>query len=256
MHPGLEILQPWAATLGQPPRLPSIAQLNEWRGPQHPRFAQVSAAELPYELHIAQNGEVPTRTDNWHDAFNALCWLAWPDCKWAIHRGHRALLEAGGDGEIRRRSPQRDVLTLLDESGAIVLSSDPSLFESLRAGDWQTLFVTHRERLKRHARLLLLGHATLDDLRSPRMGTTVKCLLFEVPAEVLRRSPIEIRAHADALAAQLITENNGLGRGRQYPPLPIAGWPGWHLHNSEPGFYANHPDVFRRRHPEALAQTK
>jgi len=256
MHPGFQTLQPWAARLGEPPGLPSIAQLNDWREAQQPRFTRASDSDLPYELHVATHNEVPTRAENWHDAFNALCWLAWPRTKWAMNQGHRALIEAGGAAEQRSRSPARDVLTLLDESGAIVLSSDPTLFAALRRGDWQTLFVTHRDSLQQHARLLLLGHAVLDDCRQPRMGTTAKCLLFEVDAKLIRGSTDHLRARADALASQVLLRTDQLGRGRQYPPLPIAGWPGWHSGNADPNFYRDHPEVFRARNRRALAETK
>lgn len=252
MHPGFDALQPWIARLGEPPELPSLGQLNGWQEPQGPRFVAPAASATPYELQIAEQNCVPTRPDNWHDAFNALCWLAWPQTKRAINRSHCAILRAGGAAELRQRSPARDALTLLDEAGAIVLSSDPDLFDALRRGDWQGLFVSHRAQVLEHARLLLLGHAVLDELRQPRLNSTCKCLLFEVDAATVHLPDPQLRNVADALAAERLGRHADLGRGRQYPPLPIMGWPGWHADNDSADFYAAHPDVFRARNPHAL----
>src|SRR5260221_13535379 len=80
-----------------------------------------------YELRIAQSGEVETRPQNWHDFFNALAWIAFPKAKAAINAQHAAILEERGDEEARRRSPERDALTLFDEGGVIVASGSADL---------------------------------------------------------------------------------------------------------------------------------
>ena len=85
-----------------------------------------------YELHIAQTGEVETRPENWHDLFNALAWLTYPRSKAAINAQHAAILEERGDAEAKRRSPERDALTLFDEGGVAVMSSDPAFFDMIR----------------------------------------------------------------------------------------------------------------------------
>jgi hypothetical protein len=78
-----------------------------------------------YELHIAQTGEVETRPENWHDLFNALAWIAYPRAKAAINAQHAAIFEERGEAEAKRRSPERDALTLFDEGGVAVVSDDP-----------------------------------------------------------------------------------------------------------------------------------
>jgi hypothetical protein len=244
MHPAHRVLLPWIEALADPWRLPSIDQLDAWQGSAGPRFAQV-AEHAGYELHIAEHGVVPTRSGDWHDAFNALCWLAWPRTKRAINRAHCQILRAGGEAERRRRSPARDVLTLLDEGGAIVLCSRPELIELLLGRCWQEFFVDQRSAIEQHARLLLLGHASLDELRQPRLGITAKCLVFEVDPAVLTLPEPALRAHADRLAATRLADPTTLGRGRDYPPLPLLGWPGWHPHNADARFYRDHPGYFR-----------
>ncbi len=244
MHPAHRVLVPWIEQLADPWRLPTIEQLNAWQGAAGPRFAMVPE-HAGYELHIAEHGVVPTRPEDWHDAFNALCWLAWPQTKRAINRAHCQILRVGGEAERRRRSPARDVLTLLDEGGAIVLCSQAAPIELLLARRWRELFVDQRGALERHARLLLLGHASLDELRQPRLGITAKCLVFQVEPALLELDDRRLRAHADRLAAARLADPAILGRGRDYPPLPLLGWPGWHPDNVNPAFYSDHPGYFR-----------
>lgn len=248
MHPAHAVLAPWISAVAGPWRLPSADCLNAWQeagGESGPRFAEVATPEGGYEPHIATHGVVPTRPDNWHDAFNALCWLAWPQAKRAINQAHCRILAAGGEAERRRRSPARDVLTLLDEGGAVVLCADPAITDAVRARDWPTLFVGLRPRLRSHASLLLLGHASLDELRAPRLGLTGKCLLYAAPESLLRQPLLEQRAWADARVANQLSATESLGRGRDYAPLPLLGWPGWHPQGEDPAFYAEHRDYFR-----------
>jgi hypothetical protein len=46
-------------------------------------------------MHIGNTGEVPTRSRNWHDWFNALAWLAWPHSKAALNARHVRAIAAG-----------------------------------------------------------------------------------------------------------------------------------------------------------------
>ena len=118
------------------------------------------------------------------------------------------------------------------------------------------LFVDDRDALREHARVLVLGHALLDHVREGQLNTTAKCLLFTVDAEQIGRSAGELLALADGLACERLAQVHDLGRGRQYPPLPLMGWPGWHPDNQDHRFYLDHPEIFRARNPEALAQTR
>lgn len=74
-----------------------------------------------YEGRIVQQGEVPTRLDDWHDFFNALTFCAFPRAKWALHARQFALLRARvAPGAARlpgARSREQDALALFDEGG-------------------------------------------------------------------------------------------------------------------------------------------
>ena len=69
-------------------RLPSLVQLNglieahaagltSGQGASV-RFVPPGRKDLPYEHAVFASGEVATRSDNWHDYFNALVWAAFP----------------------------------------------------------------------------------------------------------------------------------------------------------------------------------
>src|SRR5262245_60694366 len=128
--------EPWSASLAAPifsplrallSRLPSSGfpghdDLNALVGPAVMsgggapiRFIPPGASReaSTYEVRIFDSGEVQTRPGNWHDLFNALVWLAFPETKAVLNRHHRDEIIA------RRSEPQRgtarDVLTLFDE---------------------------------------------------------------------------------------------------------------------------------------------
>ncbi|MGH9202624.1 MAG: DUF3025 domain-containing protein, partial [Vicinamibacterales bacterium] len=77
--------------------------------------------EEKFEPAAFLRGEVAVRRFNWHDVFNALVWMAFPTAKAALNARHFNALSARQGS---RRSPEEDALTLFDEDGVIVVSSD------------------------------------------------------------------------------------------------------------------------------------
>jgi hypothetical protein len=104
----------------------------------------VPQAALPageaYESFIFRTASVPTR-DHLHDFFNGLVWLAEPALKRRLNELHAQVLAE--EGVRPRRSPRRDVLTLADESGAL-LQAPPDAVELLRRRGWRELLVAQR----------------------------------------------------------------------------------------------------------------
>ena len=83
------------------------------------RFVPPSPAENrygDYEMRVFDSGRVETRPDSKHDLFNALAWLAFPKTKARLNALHAAEIPF----ENGRRGRFRDLLTLIDEGGAIV----------------------------------------------------------------------------------------------------------------------------------------
>ncbi len=187
----------------------------------------------PYEAHIFETNEVPTR-DNLHDFFNGLVWLAFPASKRRLNGLQAAEIARHGIGATR--GPLRDALTLFDENGA-VLEASPVLWEALAARDWRRLFITERARWQ-EARLLVFGHALLEKLVSPRKAATAHVL---VAASGAATGSV---AHADAAIAAAL--NAAHLSAKPFLPLPVLGVPGWCAENENFSFYDD-SDVFRAR---------
>jgi len=189
----------------------------------HERFEPAGPLVAGYEQHVAATGRVPTR-DNAHDLFNGLVWLRHTHFKAALNRAHLAAPPAPPG----RRGPLRDALTLLDESGLLLVGPRP-LRQALEAQDWASLFLGQRA-LWQQAQLCVIGHALLEKLLAPRKPLCARVLFVD---------DIE----APALPEVLVPA--------QLPPLPVLGIPGWWPPNEVPAFYSD-DRVFR---PKRLAST-
>jgi hypothetical protein len=175
------------------------------------RFVPPSAAPGPYEMKVFETGRIETRPDNLHDWFNALCWLAFPRTKARINAMHAAEIPREGG----RRGRRRDLLTIFDEGGAVVLCSDPELVSLLKSGEWQQLFWGQRSRVRQAMRIVVLGHAVLEQALAPRAGITCKVLFGPAGGD------------ADALAAHWLGAAPADASPRDLAPLPVFGYPGW-----------------------------
>jgi hypothetical protein len=192
-----------------------------------------AGSAMAYETQIATTGEIPTR-NNLHDLFNALQWLSFPAFKRATNAAHVSRLKSGGDAEAKLRSKERDVLTMFDESGVIVASSDATLLELLKGFEWRTLFVERRDEVIANMRFTLVGHGLMEKALRPFIGITGKAILLNVEREWL-----DDRGAVDRAAAAWVSEANNLTTAVNLSPLPLLGVPGWDDRNLEPRFYDN-----------------
>ena len=211
----------------------------------------VPASPLPgaaYERRIFETGEVSTRADDWHDLFNALVWCRLPRIKAAFNAVHYRNLgqERGG-----RRGPRRDALTLLDESGALVVSRHPDLLQALARRDWQEAFVARREAWASGTRVMICGHALLEKYLDPWKSITAHALLLQVDAGL----PIggsDFTAWLDAALGERVRARGLCDAPGDLSPLPLAGIPGWWLNGpQDASFYADR-SVFRTPPPGSL----
>ena len=127
------------------------------------------------------------------------------------------------------RPVERDVLTMIDESGVIVASADLSLLDLLREFRWQALFVERRAEVMAHMRFALLGHGLMEKALAPFIGLTGKAILLNIRDD----------ESLDAAAAQWIGDNAHLANPRMLAPLPLLGIPGWDARNVAAEFYDN-----------------
>jgi hypothetical protein len=210
--------------------------------------APAGGAHAPYELRVFATGCVETRPDNWHDLFNALAWLAFPRTKARINALHAAEIAR----ENGRRGRLRDMLTILDEGGALVACSDPKLADLVREFRWRELFWEQRARVLEDMRFVVLGHAVLEKALEPWPGIACKVLIVEVERALLRTSIAELVAVLDAHSAQWLAAHAEVGSPRVLAPLPVFGYPGWLPDSARPAFY-NDTRYFRplRREPES-----
>ncbi|WBY04030.1 DUF3025 domain-containing protein [Ramlibacter tataouinensis] len=190
--------------------------------------SQLPAGE-PYERFIFERRACPTR-DNLHDFLNGLCWLRMPLAKRRLNELQAQQIAVHGISG--RRGPVRDAITLFDENGAL-LQAPPPLWEALLTRDWQRLFVGLRP-LWAQARLLVFGHALLEQLARPRKNLTAH--VWRDPC------PDADPAAADAwLAPRCTTERLA---AKPFTPLPVLGIPGWWPASENFSFYAD-STVFR-----------
>ena len=188
-----------------------------------------------YEVRVFETGEVQTRPHNWHDLFNALVWLAFPKTKAVLNRHHYREIRARR-GE-RSRGTARDVLTLFDEGGVVVASSDKRLAALLRDFKWKELFWTCRTEVLRSMRFCAFGHAIYEKALDPYKGVTAKALILEVEPGLLEAPWARQLPELDARAAEYFSGARALASTQGLPPLPILGIPGWEPANEREDYY-------------------
>jgi hypothetical protein len=164
---------------------------------------------------------VETRSESRHDLFNALAWLAFPLTKARINALHAVHIPA----EAGRRGRFRDLLTIFDEGGVLVSSSDPATAELVRGFRWKELFWEKRARLASTARFMVLGHAVLEQAIEPWPGITCKAIF------------VDSHGDPDAQAARWLSALPADATPRELAALPIFGFPGWFPGNDQAGFY-------------------
>jgi hypothetical protein len=188
---------------------------------QQIRFVAPTGERGAYEVRVHETGRIETRDGNLHDWFNALCWLAFPRTKARINAMHAAAIphEKGQRGRLR------DLLTIFDEGGALVVSSNNDLVRLAREHRWKELFWERRSDL-REMRFVVLGHAVLEQALEPWPGITCKAIFASPDSDL------------DAQAASWLSHLPASATPRELAALPVFGYPGW-ADNKSPEFYDN-----------------
>ncbi len=208
------------------------------------RFVAQEEGRLPFEAQDEPrcylSGEVQTRARNWHDLFNALVWLTFPQAKAAINARHYRVL-AGAPGLGRGpRGGERDMLTLLDESGVIVPCADPEFERLLREFRWKELFWHRRARLESAMDFYLFGHSLYEKALRPYVGMTGHGLLLAVPGEFFGWPLTRRLAHLDSLLGEYLAAPEHCRSTGELTPVPVLGVPGWSKESANAIFYDNY----------------
>lgn len=209
-----------------------------------PQGAKPACFEDQYEPRSYLTGEVQTRTENWHDLFNALAWLAFPQAKAAINAQHYRAAVTQQPGQ--NRHPARHKLTLFDESGVAVLCAAPPLAELLREHRWKELFWEKRAEVQRAMAFVVFGHSLYEKALNPYLGLTGHGLIVAVEPGLLDAPLATQLAALDPLLATRLGQPETLA----YTPLPLLGVPGWWAANETPEFYDDR-DYFRPKRQAA-----
>lgn len=220
-HPIFDSIREWIDRIGNTPSLERLNSFAEEKNLTSEsgkpiRFVPPSPADPYYEVHLFETGRVQTRPGNRHDLFNAFAWLAFPKTKARINAMHAAEIPNEGG----RRGRLRDLLTIFDEGGAIVVGS-AKIERLVREARWRELFVEH----PRGFRIVVVGHAVLEQALAPHPGITCK-VIFADPSRDL-----------DTQAAHWLATSGKTPR--DLPPLPVFGYPGWFPGSGQPAFYSD-----------------
>ena len=195
-----------------------------------------------FDRTLSRSSFIPTRVGSFHDLLGALIWLHFPALKTAIHRVQLA-------GDPAARGPSENAATHLDESGVLVLSTEPRIFESISTLKWREVFWDRRDELQQTTRFLVFGHGLLDALRDPHPRLMGKALFGLVSAGRLKLDASEFRVFLDgALATKL---PSFLSEPARLQPLPVLGVPDWSANQSRAHYEDEH--YFRTARTRARA---
>lgn len=195
--------------------------------------------ESQYEPRCYLSGEVQTRENNWHDLFNALVWLTFPKAKAAINARHyQALLDREAILESQRGNV-RDMATLFDESGIVVVTSQAELSGLLCDFKWKELFWLNRKRASQQMDFYVFGHGLYEKLLEPYVGLTAQGLVLQVEEEFFKWNLPKKLAFVDEQIAIYLSNSAHCRSTRELNPVPLLGVPGWWEDNKAETFYDN-----------------
>jgi len=194
-----------------------------------------------YAPRIYLTGEIQTRTENWHDFFQFLTWFMFPKTKAVINSIHVPAAQARIDGnsDLGRRSPVENMLSLFDEGGAVILSSDDSLLQLIRDFKWKELFWQRREELESKLNFVTFGHALYEKGLSPYVGMTANSILIKVDDELLKQPNHQQLNWIDEHLSELFSDGAVYTKPKDLNPFPLLGLPGWDSDNVSEQYYDN-----------------
>lgn len=194
----------------------------------------ISSFDEQYEPRVYLKGELQTRTHNWHDFFNALIWLSFPETKKALNKLHYS------QASIREKGSNRSLLenriTQFDECGAIIISKSQEMLEMVKEHRWKELFINNHDQFQDNFRCIVFGHAIFEKALFPYIGMTCHCLLLHEDELYRENGPGNENA-LDRQLAEIWTNKIAKDPVRFYA-FPILGIPGY-WHNQDTSFYQN-----------------
>ena len=194
-----------------------------------------------YAPRIYLTGELQTRLGNWHDFFQYLTWFIFPRSKAVINSIHipRAKERIDGSGDPGRRSPIENMLSLFDEGGAVVVSSDESLLQLIRDFSWKELFWERRAELADKLQCITFGHAMYEKGLMPYVGMTANSILLPVDDAFFELGLSKQLQRVDESLAEIFAQGEQYTKPKDLQPFPILGMPRWTPDNEAESYYDN-----------------
>ncbi len=202
--------------------------------------AEIQCFEEQYEPRVYLKGELQTRTENWHDFFNAMVWLRFPDSKKTLNALHytSSLKRTAGSN----RSTLENRITQFDECGAVIVSSDGHLLQLIQQHQWEELFLQHRDRLHVNLSCVVFGHAIFEKALNPYIGMTCHCLLIE-DEKLLKQIQSDQVGELDRYISTLWRDFSS-HKPEKLAAFPLLGMPGLWPEQDE-SFYSSNKSYFR-----------
>ncbi len=199
------------------------------------RFVAPDHAPIAYEERIVARDEIVTRPHNWHDFFNALVWMRFPQTKRRLAELHVCGMRSPtSDG---RRGPIRDAATQFDESGIVVAASDAGLLDLLVQRQWKALFWTRRHEVRQRMCFAVFGHGLYDALRTPFYRICGRAATIVVPQACIEAPVEQLCAHVDPVLGERFAQRTWYPRPKALLALPLLGIPGVCVENEDPAYY-------------------
>ncbi|WP_158970359.1 DUF3025 domain-containing protein [Paraglaciecola sp. L3A3] len=211
--------------------------------------SKIPASDAYYEQIIFQQKIIPTRPNSWHDLFNGLVWLQFPQTKALLNQLHVEDIEQYG---LTPRTSRRNNLTHFDECGVIITyqksqsenCATEQLLAQLQNHQWQAVFVEHRAMWGKQLNSFIFGHANLEMLLQPFIGLTGKWLAVEVEQGFADLTYQQQVLSLDQALVNKIQQEALFSQKKPLYPLPLLGIPGVWNANNNTEFYDN-TDYFR-----------
>lgn len=204
--------------------------------------------EDQYESRIYLKGELQTRLENWHDFFNAMCWLQFPRIKASLNSIHFENSKTRKIGT--NRSPMENAITLFDECGAIIVTDDNSILDLIRNHEWKDLFWNkkfwdNKESAGNHIQCYVFGHAIHEKTLTPYIGMTAHTIMLKKASDFFQKDYSAQLNEIDRTISD-IWNNNKIETPKDLQAFPLLGIPGWWNKDQNESFYAN-SEYFRRK---------
>lgn len=245
-HPAFSFLVEQHLQLCRTEHWPEVEELNSFwplvrqAGNHHQFVAQEALNDaMHYEQRILQHGSIATRSQNWHDLFNAFIWLRFAKIKMALNaRQCQDIARVG----IKQRTRSQCALTHFDEAGAVIRLSDSELIAHWDAHDWPAFFSGWQPAYEAgNAQLWLFGHSIFEHALNPDIALVAKAL-------VIRGEQALSDDAMDAWLAERIASQQCLMDPQELRPIPLSGIAHWHAQYGAADFYQRVP-CFRPKRP-------